>query len=64
MKEEELKIVGKDNRVITLKELFESKRIARQGMANLSFEEKIRILTNLQKIASIWGGKKDIIVWQ
>lgn len=64
MREEEIKIVIKDNRVITLKELFDNKSFARKEMANLSFEKKINMLINLQKIASRWGGMKDVMTWQ
>jgi hypothetical protein len=64
MNEEEIKILTKDNEIITLKELFERKEEARKEMANIQFEEKIRILVQLQKIALTWGGKKDVFVWK
>jgi hypothetical protein len=63
MNEEEIKILTKDNEVITLKELFERKERARKEMANIPFEEKIRILVQLQKIALTWGEKKNVFVW-
>jgi hypothetical protein len=64
MNKEEIKILTKDNEIITLKELFERKEEARKEMANIPFEEKIRILVQLQKIALTWGGKKDVFVWK
>lgn len=64
MNEETIKILTKDNEVITLKELFERKEKARKEMANIPFEEKIKILVDLQKIAVSWGGKKDVFVWE
>jgi len=54
----------KDNRVMTLKEFFEEEQKARIEMAKFTFEEKIKILITLQKIARSWVGKKDVIVWQ
>lgn len=64
MNEETIKILTKDNEVITLKELLERKEKARKEMANIPFEEKIKILVDLQKIAVSWGGKKDVFVWE
>lgn len=64
MNEIEMKIITKDNKTITLKELFEGKERTRKEQANLSFEEKIKILVSLQKIAYTWGGKKDVTIWQ
>lgn len=61
---EEVKIVITDNKIITLKELFEGKEKARKEMAKLSLEEKIKILVELQKLARSWGKKKDIIIWK
>lgn len=64
MDEQDLKILTKDNKIITLKELFEGKQKTHKIMAKLSFEEKIKILVDLQKLAYTWGRKKDIIVWR
>ncbi len=64
MEDEKIRILTKDNKVMTLKKLFEEKERLRKKQANLSFEEKIRALIVLQKIASSWGGKKDVIVWK
>jgi len=64
MNEEEIKIITRGNRLITLAELFEGKEETRKEIANLQFEEKIKILVSLQRIAYSWGGKKDVIVWR
>lgn len=64
LKDDEIRIVSRDEKIITLKELFEGKDRARKEMAKLSFEEKIKALVDLQKIAYSWGGKKDVIVWE
>lgn len=63
MNEDRVKIVTKDNEIISLKELYERKKIARKEMAKLSFEEKIGMLIDLQRLAYNWGGRKDVIVW-
>ena len=52
------------NRVMTRKELFKEKEKFRKEKANLPFEEKIKALIDLQKIAYSWGDKKDVIVWR
>jgi hypothetical protein len=64
MSEETTKILTKDNQVITLREFFEGERETRREQAKLPFEEKIRILVTLQKLAVDWGGTKDVIVWE
>jgi len=64
MNEDNIKILIKGNRIISLKELFSEEIEARKEMANLSFEEKIKILVDLQKLAYTWGGKKDVIIWR
>ncbi|MFN4226876.1 MAG: hypothetical protein ACK4F0_01875 [Candidatus Ratteibacteria bacterium] len=58
------KIKINDNKIITLKEFFQQEERARKEQSKLPFEEKIKILVSLQKIASKWGGKKDVIVWK
>lgn len=63
MDKDTMKIITKDNEVISLKDLFERKKISRKIMAGLKFEDKIRVLIDLQKIAYSWGGRKNIIVW-
>ncbi|MCK4257024.1 hypothetical protein KAX35_09050 [candidate division WOR-3 bacterium] len=52
------------NKMITRKELFEEHEKFRKEQAKLPFEEKIRALIDLQKIAYNWGKKKDVIVWR
>ncbi len=64
MENEEIRILTKGNKIITLKELFEGKDLTRKEMAKLPFEEKIKHLIGLQEIAYSWGGKKDVIVWK
>jgi len=64
MKDDEIKILIKGNKVITLRELFEGKKETRKKMAKLPFTEKIGQLIELQKLASSWGNKKDVIVWK
>ncbi|MFH1338490.1 MAG: hypothetical protein ABIH40_01385 [Candidatus Omnitrophota bacterium] len=64
MNENEIKILARNNRIITLKELFEGKQEARKDLANLSFEEKIKMLVDLQRLAYGWGGRKDILIWK
>jgi len=59
-----MKIVVKDNRVISLKEFFQKEKLGRLQLAHLSFEDKIAALKMLQRIARTWGGKKDVIVWR
>ena len=48
----EIKIITKGNRIITRRELFEKKEEFHREQAKLPFEEKIKILTRLQKIAN------------
>jgi len=64
MKDDEIKILIKGNKVITLRELFEGKKETRKEMAKLPFTEKIGQLIELQKVASSWGNRKDVIVWK
>ena len=52
------------DKTITPKELFEGKQRLRKEQAKLSFEEKIKALINLQKIAHSWGEKKDVTIWK
>ena len=48
MENEEIRILTKGNKIITLKELFEGKDLTRKEMAKLPFEEKIKHLIGLQ----------------
>ncbi|MCK4307368.1 hypothetical protein KAW50_03970 [candidate division WOR-3 bacterium] len=53
MKEnKEIKIIMKGNRIITRKDLFEKKELFHKELAKIPFEEKIKILVRLQKIAN------------
>lgn len=52
------------DRTFTREELFRREEDFREERAKLPFEEKIRILVELQKLAKSWGGKKDLIVWK
>jgi hypothetical protein len=60
----EVKIKREDGKVVTLEELFDGKKKARKELAKLPFEEKIKILVELQKIAYSWGNRKDVIIWK
>lgn len=59
----EVKIVIDENRTIRRKELFENKAKFHKEQANLPFEEKIKILVKLQKIANQIKGW-DRIIWK
>lgn len=63
MNDNDIKIMTHDNRIITLKELYKEHEMSHRAQAKLSYEEKVRILVELQKIARDWGDKKDVIVW-
>ncbi|MBI4645436.1 MAG: hypothetical protein HY738_02295 [Bacteroidia bacterium] len=63
MEDKNIKIVTKGGRFITLKKLYEEHQKSHKEQANLPFEEKIKILIDLQKIAYSWGRKKDVIIW-
>lgn len=51
------------DQVFTREEWFQEAEKARQERAQLPFEEKIRILVELQRLARDWGGHPEIIVW-
>ena len=61
--EDEQKIIIGD-RVLGRKDLFQEEEEARRERAKLPFEEKIKILVHLQKLAYGWGRKKDVIIWK
>jgi len=61
MEGEQKIVIGE--KVLRRRELFEEE-VARRERAKLSFEEKIKILIDLQKLARDWGGKKDVIIWE
>lgn len=60
---EKVKIVISKDKIITRKELFENKTDFHKEQADLPFEEKIKILVRLQKMASGIKGK-DKIIWK
>jgi len=61
MEGEQKIVIGE--KVLRRRELFEEE-VARRERAKLSFEEKIKILIDLQKLARDWGEKKDVIIWE
>lgn len=62
--DDEVRVIGHQGKEMTLSEFFEQKKERRKEYAKLQFEEKIKILVELQKIACSWGNKKDVIVWE
>ncbi len=62
--EAELKIKISDQRVVTLEGLYEEYEKTHRSQASLPFEEKIRALVELQKIAASWGNRRDVVVWR
>lgn len=65
-KDEDIKIIMKNGKVVTRSGLFKKKEDFHKEQAKLPFEEKIKILVNLQKIAnSIKGSKeKQEMIWK
>jgi hypothetical protein len=59
----EIKILTDKDRVITRRKLFESKADFHKEQARLPFEEKIKILVRLQKIASAIKEKGEM-AWE
>ncbi len=64
MKPDNVKILTRDNEIVTVREFFKRESEARKRLAQLPFEEKIKALIYLQTLAKTWGGKKDVIVWK
>ena len=62
MKNKQRIIIG--DRILTRQELLKEEEDFRKKRARLSFEEKIKILVELQKLAHRWGERKDIIIWE
>lgn len=62
MEDEPKIVIG--NKVFRRQELFQAEEAARRERAKFSFEEKIKILVELQRLAHSWGGKKDVIIWE
>jgi len=65
-KDEDIKIIMKNGKVVTRSDLFKKKEDFHKEQAKLPFEEKIKILVNLQKIAnSIKRSKeKQEMIWK
>jgi len=62
MKEDEKKIIFDKDKILRRGEIFEGKERFHKEQAKLSFEEKIKILVKLQRIARSIKGKG--IVWE
>lgn len=60
----ELKIMTHDGRILSLQQMYGEHEKTHAEQAALPFEEKIRILVDLQRLAFSWGEKTDIIVWK
>lgn len=62
----DIKIIMKGNRIITRRDLFEKKEEFHREQAKLPFEEKIKILVQLQKIANSIqiSSKKKQRIWE
>ena len=52
------------NQIFTREELFKEQEKFHIQQVNIPFEEKIKVLVELQKLACSWGGKKDVLVWK
>jgi hypothetical protein len=50
-KDDEIKIIMRGDKKITRKELFEKKELFQKQLAQMPFEQKIRMLVRLQEIA-------------
>lgn len=55
-------VVGE--RVWTREEWFREEEEFRKERARLSFEAKIRILVEMQKLAQSFGQKKGVLIWE
>jgi len=60
MKEDEKKIIFDKDKILTREEIFEGKERFHKKQAKLSFEEKIKILVKLQRIARSIKGKEIV----
>lgn len=65
-KDEDIKIIMKNGKVVTRSDLFKKKEDFHKEQAKLPFEEKIKILVNLQKIANSIkrSKKKQEMIWK
>ena len=61
MEDEQKFIIGK--RILKRSDFFKGEETRKKQTATLSFEKKIKILIDLQKLAYKWG-RKNIIVWK
>jgi len=52
------------DKIFTRDELFKEKDNFHKERTKLTFEEKIRILVELQKVAYSWDNRKDAIIWK
>ena len=65
MKEEsDIRIAIGKQRVVTLPELYAEYDRTHKIQAELSFEDKIKVMVDLQKMAFSWGKRRDVIVWR
>lgn len=60
---EKIRIRIGDRRVVTLAELYQEYENSHRIQAGLPFEDKIRALVELQKLAVTWGQRQDVIIW-
>lgn len=60
----DLRVMIREGRILTLKEMYEEHEKTHVEQANLSYEEKIRALVDMQRLAFSWGKKSDVIVWK
>ena len=51
-------------KVLSMKEFFQEAEKSGRRFSKMKFEEKIRVLVELQKFAKKWNKRKDIIVWR
>ncbi|OQX84735.1 MAG: hypothetical protein B6D55_08520 [Candidatus Omnitrophica bacterium 4484_70.2] len=61
MEDEKKFIIGK--RILKRSDFFKEEETRKREATTLSFEEKIKILIDLQKLAYKWG-RKNIIIWK
>ncbi|OQX81309.1 MAG: hypothetical protein B6D56_02505 [Candidatus Omnitrophica bacterium 4484_70.1] len=61
MEDEEKFIIGK--KILKRSDFFKEEETRKRKAATLSFEKKIKILIDLQKLAYKWG-RKNIIIWK
>lgn len=60
----DLRIMTRDGKILTLREMYEEHEKTHAEQAELPFEEKIKVLVDLQRLASSWGKQADVIVWK